>query len=243
MTMPLCVRWTIGDVVPFGVEALRLSIWGAYRCFGPSARYVVSVHGVSASRARALVGALPEVVGFHAVEPRALPAWLVRESAAPRAAARFAPPTLDDARAELAIDRGCVLWSVPPALQAWLDDPDPRACLLLEDEGALPTTALRGAGVGFDLGEALREAQRETPRTLRTAEELERLEIHAVGLLGPPHRVPHAQLGEEHARHGVRLRAPTDAASRARWVRARAELQARLSVPIGGVAWGAPPLA
>ena len=44
MTSPLAVRWTIGDVNPAGFEALRLSIWGACRLFGPEGQYAVCVN-------------------------------------------------------------------------------------------------------------------------------------------------------------------------------------------------------
>jgi hypothetical protein len=231
MTMPLCVRWTISDVGPFGLEALRLSIWGAFRAFGPRARYVVCVQGLAATRARALLGATPDGVDFYGVDPSRLPRWLAREGVTARAAARFAPPSIDPDRAELALDRSCVLLQAPAAMLAWLRDPDPRACIVLEDDDGAPSTALRGVGVGFDLEEALREAQRETPRELRGAEALERLELHALSLLGPPHRLPRGQLGDPGGASGARLRPPTDAASRERWARDAAELRAQLGVP------------
>lgn len=36
------VRWTIGDVSDEGFEALRLSVWGAFRLFGEDAVYAVA---------------------------------------------------------------------------------------------------------------------------------------------------------------------------------------------------------
>lgn len=43
------IRWTIGDVHPLGVEALRLSIWGAWKLFGPAAKYAVCANSVPLS--------------------------------------------------------------------------------------------------------------------------------------------------------------------------------------------------
>lgn len=235
--MPLCVRWTIGDVTPFGVEALRLSMWGALRAFGARARYVVGVHGVAVDRARALVAPAPDIVEWRAIDPGRTPRWLAREGAPPRALARFAPPLVDLARAELAIDRTCVLLEPPKSVLAWLDDPDPRACLVLEAQDGTASTAIRGAGVGFDLSEALREAHREAPRPLHGLAELETLELHALSLLGPPHRTPHAELDAQLGARGARLTPPTDPASRARFADHAAELRLRAGVPPG------PPLA
>ena len=42
-TRPVGIRWTIGNVSTRGFEALRLSIWGAWKAFGPDAIYVVCV--------------------------------------------------------------------------------------------------------------------------------------------------------------------------------------------------------
>jgi hypothetical protein len=69
------VRWTIGDVSPQGFEALRLSIWGAFRMFGPDARYAVCVKAVPIERARALAGELPPPIAWIPVA-RVIPRWL-----------------------------------------------------------------------------------------------------------------------------------------------------------------------
>lgn len=58
----LGIRWTVGDVSRRGYEALRLSVWGAYRLFGPEAAYTVNVNTVPLGCAQALVGELPEAV-------------------------------------------------------------------------------------------------------------------------------------------------------------------------------------
>jgi hypothetical protein len=236
MTMPLGVRWTIGDISSFGVAALRLSVWGAFRCFGPAARYTISVHDVVLARAQATTGALPECVRWQEIDSTRLPRWLAGMDVAPRAAFRFAPVLVHDDVAELALDRGCVLWSVPDGIRAWLDDPNPRACVITEDVNG-PSSAIRGTGAGFDLVEALREARRESPRPLRTQEDAQRLELHALGLLEPPHVVGArevARMGDAPVMlgsDGVRLSFPETPVARERWERVRAELHARLGLP------------
>lgn len=236
----MCVRWTIGDVLPYGIEALRLSVWGAYRCFGASARYVIGVHDVAPAHARAvthvLAGSLPDAVAWDGVDPTKLPRWLRRAGVSPRLVHRFAPILVEAAcgdRAELRLDRRCVLFVTPPTLAAWLDDPNPRACALLADRDGEPTASLRGAGRGFDLEEALREALREAPRPLRSREDAERLEVQALSLLGPPHLVSAREVGaSELGSHGVRLSPPatSDPCGHERWERTLEELRARLDV-------------
>lgn len=233
MTAPrLCVRWTIGDVLPYGVEALRLSIWGAYRCFGRSARYAVCVHDVPLARARAVASPLPGVVDWHAVDAAALPRWLLRRDVSPRAVYRFAPVLVDPTRAELLLDRRCVMFATPPSVAAWLEGPNPRATVVLDADDGTHGLAMRGAGVGFDLEEALREALRESPHPLRTREDAEQLELAALGLLEPPREVAAREVAI-HAlgTHGVRLAPPQDAEGRARWDRHVVALHDRLELP------------
>jgi hypothetical protein len=245
MTPRMCVRWTIGDVLPYGIEALRLSVWGAYRSFGASARYVIGVHGIAPSHARAvtlvMAGSLPDVITWERVDLSRLPRWLRGTGLSPRLAPRFAPVLVDapvDDRAELRLDRRCVLFALPPTLAAWLDDPNPRACALLADQDGEPSAALRGAGRGFDLEEALREALRQTPRPLRSREDAERLEVDALSLLEPPRLVSAREIGaSDLGSHGVRLSPPMEASggsderARQRWERALTELRTRLDVP------------
>jgi hypothetical protein len=52
----LCLPWTIGDVSPAGFEALRLSVHGARRLFGPQTEYVVCVNGLAPHEARRRTG-------------------------------------------------------------------------------------------------------------------------------------------------------------------------------------------
>jgi hypothetical protein len=240
MTPRMCVRWTIGDVLPYGIEALRLSVWGAFRCFGATARYVIGVHDLAPSHARAvthvMAGALPDAVAWDGVDSSLLPGWLRHADVSPRLAHRFAPVLIDRERAELRLDRRCVLFATPPTLAAWLDDPNPRACALLADLDGEPTTGLRGAGRGFDLEEALREVLREAPRAIHSREDAERLEVEALSLLEPPHLVSAREVGGAVlGSHGVRLSPPlapssADERGHERWERTLAELRARLDV-------------
>jgi hypothetical protein len=62
---PVGVRWTLGDVSDRGFEALRLSIFGAFKLFGDAARYAVCVNSIPLRRAREQTGALPVEVDWH----------------------------------------------------------------------------------------------------------------------------------------------------------------------------------
>lgn len=92
---PLGIRWTIGDVSDQGFEALRLSIWGARKVFGPAATYVVCVNTVDVHDARERVGGIPDGVSFHAV--RGGPPSFLREhfdaSMAEGVGWKFSPPS------------------------------------------------------------------------------------------------------------------------------------------------------
>lgn len=63
----LSVRWTIGNVSTYGFEALRLSIRGAWRLFGPEAVYAVCVHSVPLEEARRRAGSVPQEVTWRSV--------------------------------------------------------------------------------------------------------------------------------------------------------------------------------
>ena len=52
----LGIRWTIGDVSDAGRDALRYSILGAWKVFGPSASYVVCVNSCDADALRRYLG-------------------------------------------------------------------------------------------------------------------------------------------------------------------------------------------
>lgn len=72
---PVGVRWTIGQVSRQGFETLRLSIWGAWKVFGPDARYAVCVNSVPLDAARDRTGDVPAEVAWHDVTDR-MPAFL-----------------------------------------------------------------------------------------------------------------------------------------------------------------------
>src|SRR3954468_23144140 len=62
---PVGIRWTIGDVEPNGFEALRLSVWGAWRQFGAAGAYAVYVNSLDVGEAWARTGPLPDGVVWH----------------------------------------------------------------------------------------------------------------------------------------------------------------------------------
>jgi hypothetical protein len=150
----LGIRWTIGDVAPEGWTALRLSVWGARRAFGPLARYAICLDAVPLEEAKRRIGELPAGCVWREVT-RSAPAR------------KLAPLRLFEDGYELALDNDCILWSVPPAVRRWLDADD-GATLLAADVRAsygafAPWCPLapRHAGLcgmppGFDPEEAMR---------------------------------------------------------------------------------------
>lgn len=132
----LGIRWTIGNVSPRGFEALRLSIWGAWKLFGATAEYCVSVNTVSVDHARQRVGPVPGTVVWRAADAR-LPAWLrarfLDAGLAEGVAWKFAPLRCFPDGRELSLDNDVILWEMPAALAAWMADDHPERCLLAED--------------------------------------------------------------------------------------------------------------
>jgi hypothetical protein len=182
----LAVRWTVGDVAERGFEALRCSLWGAWRLFGTGARYRVYVNTVSLAEARRRTGVVPDSVEWReAVE---LPRWLA-PSLDPRLAEgvawKFAPVRAFPEDHELALDNDVILWGRPQALDAWLAGA--AEFVLSEDtsryygifDAACPpgslNTGIRGVAPGFDLEGALE-------KTLAGANSLLRREIDEQGL-------------------------------------------------------------
>ena len=167
------VRWTIGDVSGRGFEALRLSVWGAWRVFGPRARYVVCVNNVPLPVARSRTGPLPADVEWRDAT-RELPAFLhplLGPGMAQGTGWKLAPLRCFPGLHEVSLDNDCILWSAPQALRDWLADGSPARCLMAEDvracygqfapqcPGRPPCNAgIRGLPPGFDLEAALREA-------------------------------------------------------------------------------------
>ena len=92
-TVELGLRWTVGAVSERDFEALRLSIWGAWRLFGPAARYAVCVNSLPLATARRRVGAVPDEVAWIVADCE-VPAFLrdrLDEGLAKGVAWKFAP--------------------------------------------------------------------------------------------------------------------------------------------------------
>lgn len=191
----LGIRWTIGDVSEPGFQALRLSIWGAWRLFGSAALYCVCVNTVALARARALTGAVPDAVRWRRSQPGDLPAWLRREflerEMAEGTAWKFAPPRIFPEFHELSLDNDVVLWREPAAVRAWLEDA-PAACLIAEDVRACfgqfavlcgpepRNSGIRGLPPRFDMAAALRAVLRERPARLVSETDEQGLQVAAL---------------------------------------------------------------
>ncbi|HMB04203.1 MAG TPA: hypothetical protein VKP69_10760 [Isosphaeraceae bacterium] len=190
----LALRWTIGDVHPRGFEALRLSLWGAWRLFGPEATYAVCVNNITLDRARARTGDLPGPVRWLDATG-ALPGFFAAhldEGMAEGVGWKFAPLRLFPDRHELALDNDCILWEMPEAIRLWLDDDDPRRCVIAEDVrpcfgqfaslcGPEPrNSGIRGLLPGFDLEGMLRRLLAEQPCRLVSELDEQGLQVAAV---------------------------------------------------------------
>ena len=205
------IRWTMGDVSERGFEALRLSIWGARKIFGADAAYAVCVNTVPLQQARARTGALPAGVEWHDAT-QDLPGFLAGlfgRDMAEGVGWKLAPLRFFPDRYELSLDNDCILWELPPSLQAWLaaagDDPPP--CLMAQDVRASygqfadlcppePRNAgIRGLAPHFDLEAALRAviaARRQqlgAPPAFTSELDEQGLQVAALGLARAMHAV------------------------------------------------------
>lgn len=196
----LGVRWTIGDVSEQGFEALRLSLWGARRLFGPEARYAVCVNSIPVDQARARVGDVPEGIVWHAAT-REIPRFLrahFDEGMAEGVGWKFAPLRFFPDRFELSLDNDCILWAVPQAIRQWLAEADPKRCLAAEDVlacfgqfadlcGPEPRNGgIRGLPPGFDLEAALRQLLARRPILMTSELDEQGLQAAALASNGPP---------------------------------------------------------
>ena len=192
---PLGIRWTIGDVSVEGFDALRLSIWGAYRVFGAAARYVVCVNTVEIAEARARTGPLPPDVAWLRVGYDDLPPWILPQldrGLAEAVAWKFAPVRVFHDAYELALDNACILWDAPAAVHEWLSPRARGGFLIAEDArrclgrfsglcGAEPrNSGIRGLPPHYDYEEALRETLDAAGVVL--ASDLDEQELHAATL-------------------------------------------------------------
>jgi hypothetical protein len=196
----LGVRWTLGDVSERGFEALRLSIWGAWRLFGPEAQYAVCVNTIALDRARAQTGDLPEGVLWHDAT-REIPRFLKAhfdEGMAEGVGWKFAPLRFFPDRFELSLDNDCILWEVPAAIRDWLEEADPQRCVAAEDVlacfgqfasvcGPEPRNGgIRGLPPGFDLDAALRKLLQQQPVLMTSELDEQGLQTAALASSGAP---------------------------------------------------------
>jgi hypothetical protein len=197
--MRLGVRWTIGDVSPRGFEALRLSVHGAMRVFGPEAAYRVYVNSVPLEDARARTGPVPDAVEWRPA-PGEPPPVLRRHLSAAMAegvAWKFAPLLAFRGAYELALDNDVILWGRPAAVSAWLAAEPPRP-LIAEDVapghgafadlcGPAPrNSGIRGTPPGFDLEGALARTLARRPAALDSELDEQGLQVAALSLGGEP---------------------------------------------------------
>lgn len=197
---PFAVRWTIGDVSPWGFEALRLSLWGAWKVFGPDARYVVCVNSLPRERAQSLTGAAPPGVEWRDASGE-LPEFLRRHLDANLAEGmgwKFAPLRVAPDAYELALDNDCILWAPPRAIRAWFEPGNERRAVLAEDVrrmfgvfsdlcGPEPRNGgIRGLPPGFDFGRTLQAILKQHPVVLSSELDEQGLQAAALARLGEP---------------------------------------------------------
>lgn len=203
----LTVRWTVGAVSDRGFTALRLSLWGAWRLFGPEADYVVCVNTLPEAEARRRTGFAPPGIRWL-VSDGAIPDFLrahLDAGLAEGVAWKLAPLRLDPARFELSLDNDCILWAMPRALETWLTCPDGR-CLLAEDAAACfgqfaalcgpapRNSGIRGLPPGFDFQSALQSVLALHPVTLTSELDEQGMQVAAVSQAGDPVVVPLADV-------------------------------------------------
>lgn len=196
----LGLRWTIGDVSPRGFECLRLSLWGAWRMFGPRAAYAVVVNSLPATDALRRAGPVPGAVRWLAAH--GLPDAIARHldhGMAEGVAWKFAPVRVFDDVPELALDNDVVLWDVPEGLSRWLAEPD--SFLLAEDVtpafgrfaghcGPEPRNlGIRGIPAEFDLTAALAAMLEREPGPLASELDEQGLQVATLQAAGPCHTV------------------------------------------------------
>jgi len=200
MMEKLGIRWTIGDVSARGFEALRLSIWGAFRAFHEEARMAVVVNSLAVEEARRRTGAVPaKVQWLPAGSPPEVLSGFLNEEMAEGVAWKLAPLRIFPELYELSLDNDCILWTVPPAILAWISEKKPR-CLIAADvklalgaftELSRPeprNTGIRGLPPHHDLAAAMVRVLKEHPVELRS--ELDEQGLQAVALdLGCPAHV------------------------------------------------------
>lgn len=193
----LGVRWTVGDVSERGFEALRLSLWGAWRLWGARAAYAVCVNTIPVARARKLTGPVPEEVAWYDMT-RQVPTFLRErfdEGMAEGVGWKLAPLRVFPHLPELSLDNDCILWEEPAGLRQWREEEG--TFLLAEDVkacfgrfGALcgpepRNLGLRGLPAGFDLEAALRQVLEQVPGVLDSELDEQGMQVAALSAAGP----------------------------------------------------------
>ena len=197
---PLCIRWTVGDVSPAGFEALRLSVHGAFRLFGPKARYVVCVNSLAPEEARRRAGPVPSQVTWRRIAghlPAALRPFL-DSGMSEGTAWKLVPLRIDPDAFELALDNDVILWRLPEALRRWLAEPKAGHRVIASDVtpahgafadlcGSEPrNSGIRGLPPGFDFGAEVAGILAEHPAALVSELDEQGLQIAAISRHGKP---------------------------------------------------------
>jgi len=196
----LGIRWTIGNASDAGWQALRLSVLGAWRVFGPQTAYAVCVNSCNAEKMRRSLGTLPDEVAWIQVRemnPLFLP--FCNDNLSEGTSWKFSPVRCFPDRYELALDNDCILWSCPTAVRVWLAR---RAEFLLAADvvpanGAFGdltgpvalNSGIRGFPPGFDYEGRLIEMLRTSGHTLRRELDEQGLQVAALTRSGPCHVV------------------------------------------------------
>jgi hypothetical protein len=176
------LRWTIGDASNRGFQALRLSVWAAWKIFGEYGQYSICVNTVGLHEAARRAGELPEEVNW--VDAGNLIPQFVKQYAdvelAEGVAWKFAPVRMYPHLHELSLDNDAILWSLPGSIREWLSAAHPEACLMAADvapafgrfsalcDGQALNSGIRGLPPYFDLETRLEQTLRETGITLQS---------------------------------------------------------------------------
>ena len=191
---PVAIRWTVGDVSPAGFEALRLSIHGAYRLFGPEARYDICVNMIAPEEAQRRTGPVPARVRWRCVPPELPPALrpFLDSAMSEGTAWKLVPLRLYPEAFELALDNDVILWSLPEAIERWLAEPEARHRVIASDvtpaHGAFAAlcgpeprnSGIRGLPPGFDYGAEIAAVLAEHPARLTSELDEQGLQIAAI---------------------------------------------------------------
>lgn len=195
------IRWTVGDVSAAGFEALRLSIWGAFRVFS-GARFAVCVNSLTIEAARQRTGEVPaEVEWRDACRPPDALRVALTGGMAEGVAWKLAPLRVFPEAYEISLDNDCILWAMPETIRSWLAEDRPP-CLVAADVQAAfgkfaaltrpepRNTGIRGLPPGYDLGEALARVLRAHPVQLDSELDEQGLQVAAMELERPLRIVP-----------------------------------------------------